>query len=80
MSHIPPGHVRHSEDWQEEYLDQYIDLCTQVIACVYVCCVDGRVWLCWSWCWWGMPEALRTPSNRSIVIPTTKPPNNNELS
>jgi len=28
ISHIPPGHVRHSEDWSERYLDRYITLCT----------------------------------------------------
>lgn len=38
ISHIPPGHVRHSEDWTEEFLDQYIDLCTQVCYCVGCLC------------------------------------------
>ena len=28
ISHIPPGHVRHSLDWTENYLDRYIQLCT----------------------------------------------------
>lgn len=36
ISHIPPGHVRHTEDWAEDYLDKYIDLCTQVCTYMYV--------------------------------------------
>ncbi|EWM25563.1 acid sphingomyelinase-like phosphodiesterase 3b [Nannochloropsis gaditana] len=29
ISHIPPGHVRHSADWNERFLDRYIALCTR---------------------------------------------------